>query len=121
MNNLQFEGTITAVLPKRSGTNKTTGKEWECASFVVSEEGTEYPNSMVFSCFKQEQFPSIVLGRKAIVKFDSKAREYNGKYYQDINAYSVTSEAIAGNGSQAPAPPENIEVFPVNAQDDLPF
>lgn len=120
MNNLQFEGRITVVLPKESGTSKA-GKAWERVSFVVAEENTDYPNSMVFTCFKQEQFDNIVLGRNAVVKFDAKTREYNGKYYQDLTAFSVVSEKNAGDGSQAPTPPQDIEVFPVNEQDDLPF
>lgn len=92
MNQFKFLGTITNILPTQSGTSQG-GKDWQKLQFVVKEEKADYPQSMVFTMMdpkKIENFQKYEkVGNAVEVSFNLSAREYNGKWYADITAWSV--------------------------------
>ena len=59
------------------------------------------------------------------IKFDIESREWNGKWYTDINLFSIAVHATMPTAQQsqpAPAPALPIEQQPgIEETDDLPF
>ena len=122
---MEITGKIIAVLPERGGVSKT-GNEWKMQEYVL-ETHEQFPKKLCFNVFgadKISQF-NIQAGDELTVSFDINAREYNGRWYNDIRAWRVERGA-------APAPTETpvinapkVEVpdfsKAANDPDDLPF
>lgn len=83
---MEFIGTIKKILPTRSGVSKT-GKEWKAVSFVVENTEGKYPEGYLFETFNDLNANE---GEKVVVKFDGRVREWEGKYFNSLNAYKVT-------------------------------
>ena len=123
---MEITGKIIAVLPERGGTSKT-GNEWKMQEYVI-ETHEQYPKKVCFNVFgadKIAQF-NIQAGDELTVSFDINAREYNGRWYNDIRAWRVERGAApAGMPADAPAfdaPKVKLEDFSNdNNPDDLPF
>ena len=125
---MEITGKIIAVLPERGGTSKM-GNEWKMQEYVI-ETHEQYPKKMCFNIFgadKIAQF-NIQIGEEVTVSFDINAREYNGRWYNDIRAWRVERGVPAPMGAtpaDAPAfdaPKAKIEDFGAqNDADDLPF
>lgn len=88
---MEVTGTIVNVLPKQSGTSKT-GKAWEKQEFILEVPG-QYPKHILFATLGTEKIqrimPNLIQGQVRTVFFDIDCREFNGKYYNDVSAYSV--------------------------------
>lgn len=123
---MEITGKIIAVLPERGGISKT-GNEWKMQEYVL-ETHEQYPRKICFNVFgadKISQF-KIQAGEEMTVSFDINAREYNGRWYNDIRAWRVERGAApAGVSDFAPAvdaPKANTVDFSLqNEADDLPF
>ena len=120
-------GKIIAVLPERGGTSKT-GNEWKMQEYVL-ETHEQYPKKICFNVFgadKIAQF-NIQAGEELTVSFDINAREYQGRWYNDIRAWKVERGDAASTMPPAKAPQINattVKAPDFNTQDeadDLPF
>ena len=102
----------------------------------------QYPRHMVFNIFGEDRIKqfNIQMGEDVTVSFDIDAREFNGRWYNDIRAYNVTrgvapvaggapvagatpfppQQAAAPNDSTSPFPPAQ-EPAGEGSADDLPF
>ena len=124
---MEITGKIIAVLPERGGVSKT-GNEWKMQEYVL-ETQEQYPRKMCFNVFGSDKIAqfNIQAGEELTVSFDINAREYNGRWYNDIRAWKVE------RGSAAPqmqteaaiinAPKVEVPDFSKSANDpdDLPF
>ncbi len=92
---MEMSGTVIAILPKQTGTNKA-GNTWEKQDFVIQTSG-QYPKKLCFAVWgdKIAKF-QIREGEEITVFFDVESREYMGKYYTDVKAWNVTKGASAG-------------------------
>lgn len=123
---MEITGKIIAVLPERGGVSKT-GNEWKMQEYVL-ETHEQYPRKICFNVFgadKISQF-NIQAGEEMTVSFDINAREYDGRWYNDIRAWRVergTAPAPAPEYSPAiDAPKANaVDFGSQNEADDLPF
>lgn len=90
-------GKIIAVLPTRSGTS-ARGTQWSSQTAVI-ETQEQYPKKLAFDVIndKIDQF-NIQVGEFLTVQFDINAREYNGRWFNSINAWNVIRQT-----QQAPA------------------
>lgn len=83
---MEIIGKITAVAPIERG-NSARGP-WSRATVVVEYEGGQYPKSIALQNMKDaENFARLAVGSSGKFYFDVKTREYNGKYYNDINCW----------------------------------
>ena len=143
---MEITGVIKAILPVQSGTSKS-GNVWQKADFVIEEEGGNYPNSMVITAFGErvEKLNTVSVGDRVTARFDTLAREYNGRYFTNITLYDFAQpqqaqampqqQAYMGAPQQqmpqqyqaAPAQPyQPMPEQPIQQQqgqrgDDLPF
>lgn len=79
--------------------------------FVITTEGDRFPQEIKFECVKERTslLDNLKEGQKVKVTFDIQGREYNGKYFVNLNAWKIGAPgAGAGAGGAA-------------AQDEPPF
>ena len=122
---MEITGKIIAVLPERGGVSKT-GNEWKMQEYVL-ETHEQFPKKLCFNVFgadKIAQF-NIQAGDELTVSFDINAREYNGRWYNDIRAWRV-ERSTAPAAAETPvinAPKVEVPDFSkgANDPDDLPF
>lgn len=109
---MEIKGRIIAVMDKKQGMSKD-GKAWMSQDFVI-ETMEQYPKRCVFNVFgedKLKQF-NIQQGGEYLVKFDINAREYNGRWYNDVRAWKVEP-------AQAEAPAQE-NTFPNAGANEIP-
>jgi len=112
---------------------KSETSEFYKREFVITT-AEQYPSDVKFSALKEksDQLSNIKEGDQVMVKFDVRGREYNDRYYVDLNAWRVEkmgAEAPAGApaGEAEPAAagippaPEFNPSTPAASDDDLPF
>ena len=59
-------------------------------------------------------------GQEVEVAFNISSREFNGKYYHNIDAWKI--DAVAGGADAgAPPPPAATDIPAATEEDDLPF
>lgn len=94
---MEIQGKIIVVLPERSGVSQR-GNQWRSISYVL-ETQEQYPKKLTFDVTndKIDQL-NIQLGEILTVQFDINAREYNGRWFNSVNAWNVIRQA-----QQAPA------------------
>ena len=122
---MEITGKTIAVLPERGGVSKT-GNDWKMQEYVL-ETQEQFPKKLCFNVFgadKISQF-NIQAGDELTVSFDINAREYNGRWYNDIRAWRVERGA-APAAAETPvinAPKVEVPDFSkaANDPDDLPF
>jgi hypothetical protein len=84
---MEFKGRVTAVLPIERGSGRNG--PWARATVVLGYESGQYPKSIALQNSKDaEKFAQIRVGQTGTFQVDFKTREYNGKFYTDINCWS---------------------------------
>lgn len=124
-NELTISGRIALILPLQQGTSKA-GNPWKKQGYIL-ETGGQYTNKVCFSLFgdKIDQFP-LQVGQDVTVSIGIESREFNGRWYTEVNAWNVT---YSGQQPQlqvqpAPQPPvvqPAIALQTPQASDELPF
>ena len=138
---MELTGRIIAVMDPRSGVSARTGNSWMTQEYVLEVPG-QYPKRCVFNIFGEDRIKQFAIqnGEDLTIQFDIDAREYNGRWYNDIRAYNVmrgqvqqpVSGAPVANAGAAPFPPQQPAAatapFPPaqepaaeGSTDDLPF
>ena len=117
---LSIIGKLVKTLEIESGTSKA-GKEWKKQSFII-DTGSQFNPEICFNLFGEEKISMITdiqNGEEIEVSFNLSSREYNGKYYHNIDAWRINKTA-----STMPNESENKSPFPSeedSEEDDLPF
>lgn len=127
---MEISGIIIQKLAKQTG-NSANG-QWQKQEFVITTED-QYPKSVCISAFNQkvEALDNFQIGQKVKVHFNLSSREYNGKWYTEVQLWKIEAES----GYQAPATTQNAQTPNNNAtqptaqnsneagdgKDDLPF
>ena len=104
---MRILGTLKKKFPIESGTSKK-GKEWKKQSILI-EQNNEYNKDVVISAFGEERIrdlENLELGMYIEVKCYVSSREFNGKWYHNIDGWTFTNKTDA----------EEIE-----ENNDLPF
>ena len=85
---MELQGKIIVVLPERSGVSQR-GNQWRSISYVL-ETQEQYPKKLAFDVTndKIDQL-NIQVGEFLTVQFDINAREYNGRWFNSVNAWNV--------------------------------
>lgn len=85
---MEIQGKITAILAERTGVSARG--EWKSQEFVITTQ-EQYPRKICFQVFGADKIASFALqvGQTVNVGFDISAREYQGRYYNQLNAWKV--------------------------------
>lgn len=107
---MELAGKVIAILEARTGVAKTTGNPWMIQEYVI-ETHEQFPRRMCFNVFGEDKIRqfNIQLGEELNVFFDVNAREYQGRWFNDIRAWRVDRVTpgevpAAGTMEGVPAP-----------------
>lgn len=133
---MEITGKIVAVLPANIGVSSRTGNPWMSQEYVL-ETHDQYPRKVCFRVFGEDRIKQFNIqgGEELTVSFDIDAREYQGRWFNSINAWAVNRAVQAQQPAQpaaADAPftqaPSAAMPFPPSQEqsvegsaDDLPF
>ena len=83
-------GKLIKKLDRETGVSKA-GKSFEKQSILVEQSGTEYNKEVAISFFgdKIKSLRDIEVGSDVNVSVNLSSREYNGKYFHNINGWSI--------------------------------
>ena len=123
----------TGILVKQSaireGVSKSNGNPWKIAEYLLEVPG-QYPRHINFRVSDGQvgriaRFESLV-GKTVTVSFDIDAREHEGRWYNEINAWGIleyidstrrAANMVAAQNAPAPQPEAKQE----GGNDGLPF
>ena len=127
MSKFFVDGIITNVLPVQSGVGESSGKEWHKQTAVL-QTSEQYPKSIAFDMFNDRIIP-LQVGQSVHVQISLESREYQGRWYTNVNALSVEQAAPMGAPQPMPYPqtpqqtyqqaPQQAQALQVNS--DLPL
>lgn len=114
---MEIKGKIIEVLPLQSGVSQA-GKQWKKQEFVV-ETPDQFPRKVCMTLFgdRVDQYP-VAIGDDVVVSIDIESREYNGRWYTNVNAWKIEKATAQ---VEAPAPASVPTFEPQSETDDLPF
>ena len=118
---LTIKGKVEKILSVESGVSRA-GNEWKKQEFVI-ETGDQFPRKVCFTLFneKTDLIKGLEPGQEIEVSFSIESREYNGKWFHNINAWKIDPA-----DHEMPEPPpdfsdEDIPPEPSEEPDNLPF
>ena len=128
---METTGILVKQIAIREGVSKSNGNPWKIAEYLVEIPG-QYPRHIAFRVSDGQvgriaRFDSLV-GKTVTVSFDIDAHEYEGRWYNEINAWGIleyinqtqrAANMVAAQNAQAPAPQQ--EAKEGGKDDDLPF
>lgn len=120
---LTINGKIVNILNVESGTSKA-GKEWKKQGFVI-DTGDQFNPNVCFSLFGDDKIGMLSqfsVGQDVEVSFNLSSREFNGKWYHNIDAWRINPQTSgAPTGGEIPAPTAADFSGDSAETDDLPF
>lgn len=108
---LKVKGKVIKVMPEQTGTSARG--EWKKRDFVIETNEDQFPKKICFTLFNKVL--NVGVGAEVEVSFNLESREYNDKWYTNLNAYNVE---LIGVAPIANIPPESSNT---GNEDDLPF
>lgn len=123
---MELTGKIIAVMPAKSGVSTKTGNNWMTQEYVIEVPG-QYPKRCAFSVFGEDRIKqfNIQSGDEVTIQFDIDAREFNGRWYNDVRAYNVirgqVQQAVVTNTSVASSSFPSPDETQSSDGDELPF
>ena len=131
---MEVTGKIIAVLPIQEGTSKA-GNPWKKRYYVLETQET-YPKKIAFYVFGSDrvaQYENIVAGTNVRLSFDIESREWQGRWFTDVQGWKIDvvdgAAPVAGQTAPVDAvapgavpPPPAVSFNTANEpSDDLPF
>ena len=106
---MEVKGKLVKILELETGTSKA-GKEWKKQSILI-DTGGDFNNEICVSAFgdKLEQMLKLEVGMEVSVLCNVYSREYNGRYFHNIDGYFFTNQSNKSS--------EKIQ----NGEEDMPF
>ena len=120
---MQVKGKIQQVLKPESGVSRA-GKEWKKQEFVI-ETNEQFPRNICFTLFndKLSLIDGISNGDEVEVSFNIESREFNGKWFHNINAWKIDKPEKSSYHESSP--PLSLDDIPPEPEEDgvndLPF
>lgn len=128
MEGIYIEGQITAILPETRGVGQRG--EWVSQDFVLKTDDN-YPKNICFTILGADKIKeaNIKIGDVVSIGVNIESREFNGRWYTSIKAWSVKRKFEAQAAKQAPPAPTPQPSQPTQTQksssvdntDELPF
>lgn len=86
---MEVIGVISKIFQPRDGISQRTGEQWVSQDFMIEYfwwQNQTTPSKMVFSIFGADRIQEADLkeGEEVKVRYHGDAREYNGRWYNDM-------------------------------------
>ena len=94
---MEIKGTLIKKLDLQTGESKA-GKEWSKQSFII-EQDDKYSTKVCIDVMgdKIAEFEKMEIGNCYDIGVNISSREYNGKYYTNINGWRVNNKLASKN------------------------
>jgi hypothetical protein len=123
MASLELEGRISRKFAKQSGQGAKGA--WIKQDFILEFQDGSYTAQVCFTSFgndKVAELDKYQAGDDVKVSFNIRAREFNGRWYNDVRVWRISPVGPVAQPDQAPAPAPSIEDMPFeDGSNDLPF
>jgi hypothetical protein len=120
---LSVKGRVNQILKPEKGVSRS-GKEWSKQEFVIETE-EQFPRKVCFTLFgdKVSLIDGLSAGEEVEVAFNLESREYNGKWFHNINAWKIDKASAANKMPDGPPEFSMNDIPPEPDEDaaDLPF
>jgi hypothetical protein len=126
---LELEGRIAQKLNVQTGTSARG--VWSKQEFILEYQEGNFPAQVCMNVWgedKVRELDKYQVGDKVKVSFNLSAREYNGRWYNDIRAWRIEPAGAAPAAAPSPVPPAPAAPPPTEApafdavsDEDLPF
>ena len=114
MSELKVTGKITTILDVEKGVSKAD-KEWHKVFFVI-DTGAKFNPEVCFQIFGQEKVDKFLkynkVGDDVDVDFNLSSREYNGKYFHNLDAWKVFKAGESTDNTPTPEPVDETNSLP---------
>ena len=89
---MEMNGKVVAIMDVQRFVSHKTGNEVVRHGFVI-ETQEQYPRKACFTVLGDDRWQKmqIVMGASYCVSFDIESREYQGKWYNQLNAWKAVS------------------------------
>lgn len=122
---LEIEGRIKQKLSRQSG--QSARGAWEKQEFILEYQDGNYPADVMVTAFGSDKVADLEryqVGDAVKVSFNLRAREYNGRWYNDVRLWKIVP--AGQNAAQQPpvqqAPAPTLDDMPADIpENDLPF
>lgn len=114
---------ITGKLIKRYDTEQKT-EAFKAREFVIETTDGQYPQFIKFQCVQDRTgiIDGYAKDEQITVHFDLRGREYNEKYFTNLNAWRVEkAQGTAPAPANTPATSTPAATETVSADESLPF
>jgi len=111
---MEVKGKLVKKLAVESGVSKS-GKEWRKQSIVI-DTGGEFNNEVCVSAFgdKMDSMNKLEYDMEVKILCNVYSREYNGRYFHNIDGYHFTQHFNSGASVEYSTTPPSID-------EDIPF
>ena len=114
---LELEGTLRHKLASQQGTSARGA--WAKQEFILEYPDGNFTAQACFTAFGQDKVAELdkyQIGDRIRISFNIRSREYNGRWYNDLQIWRI---APAGQPTAAPAAPQ-VHAAPAPAFDEAP-
>jgi len=131
---LELEGTLRQKMGVQQGTSARG--QWAKQEFILDYPDGNYTSQAVFTAFGQDKVVDLdkyQTGDRIKVSFNIKSREYNGRWYTDLQVWRIAPAGQAQPAASAqpvasaqpapsaqPVPPAPAFEAPAPTLDDMP-
>ena len=118
---MEIKGKVIQKFGIESGTN-ASGKQWKKQNILIETIET-YPKKVYISFMgdKIDELSNVYPGAIVEVSVNVESREFNGKWYTNINGWKLKMETEEQQKKQQTPEPKFPEPFEDQGIDDMPF
>lgn len=118
------KGKVLQIMPEQKGTSARG--EWKKQDFVIETSDDQFPKKICFTLFndKTSSLENIKPNMEVEVSFSIESREYNEKWYSNVNAFRIERVQEGSAPGMTPPPYTAADIPPLGDSgdnDDLPF
>ncbi len=115
-----FSGTVKKIFPTQTFPSGFSKRE-----FVVTSTEERFPQDVKFDCLKEKEalLEGVKEGDTVTVHFDIRGREYNGRYFVDLQAWKLDAgqSSSPAKGKDDYIPEDTTDYGSNDPGDDIPF
>ena len=124
---LELEGTLRHKLASQQGTSARGA--WAKQEFILEYPDGNFTAQACFTAFGQDKVAELdkyQIGDRIRISFNIRSREYNGRWYNDLQIWRIapagqpTAAPAAPQFHAAPAPAPAFDEAPAPTLDDMP-
>lgn len=114
----ELNGTVKVIFEE-----KTFGSGFNVREFVITTEADKYPQDICLQCVKEkvEMVNQLKVGDSVKVSFDLRGREYQDRYFVNLNAWKIEASGKSSDQSSISDSPPPFDPADEILDEEPPF